>query len=421
MNLKQRLIRWAFGEPPVNDTTFTIGQPWNRSQFDDDPLSRDEHFAQALMAWKVNPIARRIVQLYTQYIIGTGLSLYSFDDSTLTFLKKCWNHPLNDFDSRVLDWSDELARAGNLFMLMSTDSSGMTYFRAVPATNIDRIETASNDIQQPKFFHRKPSEDVIDPEPFVAYDFFNDAKNEDGTYPVRMIQFTINRPIGGLWGEGDLSPMLKWLSRYSAWLEDRARLNRYRNSFMFVVKGFFQSEAERVARQHALNASPPTPGSILVAGEGEEWSVIAPQLGSADASLDGLGLKKMISVGAGIPLHFLSEPESATRTTAEASNGPTFRGFAQRQRGFLKMLESLLSIALHRRAMVDTSIDDEAAFSVTGPDVSPRDNLSMSQSAKYAMEAFYPLFEQELITSEELLRMVYRFSGEAGTSGTDGE
>ena len=50
-----------------------------------------------------------------------------------------------------------------------------------------------------------------------------------------MLHYAINRPVGAQWGESDLAPVLRWLSRYAAWLEDRARLNRFRNSFPYVV------------------------------------------------------------------------------------------------------------------------------------------------------------------------------------------
>ncbi len=69
--------------------------------------------------------------------------------------------------------------------------------------------------------------------------------------------------------------------------------------------------------------------------------MLNPELESGDAATDGLALKKMIAAGAGVPLHFLAEPESATRTTAEAAGGPTFRRFEQRQQFFLWMLGDL--------------------------------------------------------------------------------
>ena len=237
-----------------------------------------------------------------------------------------------------------------------------------------------------------------------------------------MLHYAIKRPVGTQWGESDLGPLLRWIARYANWLEDRARLNRYRNAFLYVVRGRYLSEADRVARQRALNAHPPTPGSILVADESESWEIIAPQLGAQDASLDGLALKKMIAVGAGVPLHFLAEPESATRTTAEASGGPTFRHYQQRQRFFLWIVQDVLQAALRRRAMVTRgTVAGNALIEVRGADISARDNLALSQAAQNAADSFHALHEQGLIDDHELLRLVYRFAGEAGPTEPKGD
>lgn len=394
------------------DATLELGTLWRQAEQERSPGDRETLQQQSLTAWQVNPLARRIVELTTQYVVGAGVSLHCAHDATTAFLQACWAHELNHMDTRILDWCDELTRSGNLFLLISTDAAGMSYFRAVPSTDIERIETAENDLDQLRFYHRKASHGDIDPAPYAAYDARRDQRSADGHFPPVLCHFTINRPVGALWGESDLAPLLRWVSRYASWLEDRARLNRYRNAFLYVVRGRFLSEADRLTRQRALNAHPPTPGSILVADEGEQWEIIAPQLAASDASLDGLALKKMIAAGAGVPLHFLAEPESSTRTTAEASGGPAFRRYQQRQRLFLWIVQSVLQAAVRRRAMVDERVDPGAVIEVRGADISARDNLSLSQAAKNTLESFLPLYEQGLITREELLRMVYRFAGE---------
>jgi hypothetical protein len=278
----------------------------------------------------------------------------------------------------------------------------------MPASNIDEIISKPNDLEQPISFNLKSDLSNLNPAPIPAYD----PNNDDTTKPV-ILQYAVNRPTGAQWGEPDLAPLLVWLSRYSNWLQDRARLNRYRNAFLFVVQAKFASEAQRKARQTALNANPPKPGSILVADDNESWKVINPRLDSSNAEKDGLALKKMISAGAGIPLHFLAEPESATRTTADAAGGPTFRRFEQRQQYFLWMIEDILRVVLSRRALVDGKIKKNVDLAVTGADISSRDNLSLSQAAYYMGEVLTNLRDRSLISNDEYLRIIYRFFGES--------
>lgn len=396
-----------------SDATFALGahslNAGGRERYDYD---RGQVLEQALQAWRTNPLARRIVELTSQYVVGGGIGLSSPHPRAHAFLRRWWEHALNQAEVRVFEWCDELTRSGEIFFLISTDAAGMSYLRAVPAQQITRIETSGNDIQQELAYVQMLNGGGMEEQRWQAYRAQEDAPREDGHFETVMAHYAVNRPVGAVRGESDLAPLLKWLSRYSAWLEDRARLNRYRTAFLYVVRARYASEAERIARQGALNANPPAPGSILVTDESETWDVINPKLEADDANTDGLALKKMIAVGAGLPLHFLAEPESSTRTTAEAAGGPTFRRFEQRQQFFLWMIADLAKIALRRRAQIDHSMPLSAGVKVRGADLSARDNAALAVAASTVINAFAQLYAHGLIDAGELLRVAYRFAGE---------
>jgi hypothetical protein len=391
---------------------------------------REDVLRQALEAWRVNPLARRIVSLTSQYVVGAGMSVSSQHPAAHDFLQAWWGHRLNRMAVRVAEWCDELTRSGNLIVLVSTDASGMSYVRALPASQVEDILTAGNDVEQPVTIVEKLQWGQAAPRAWPAYDEASDRLAADGTFPTVALHYAINRPVAAVWGESDLAPLLKWLSRYSAWLEDRARLNRFRQSFMYVVRGAFANKADRLARQAELNANPPNPGSILVTdAQTETWSVLHPQLDSFAAGEDGLALKKMISAGSGNPLHFLAEPESATRTTAESAGGPTFRHYEQRQNFFAWLIGDVARVVVNRRALVDPALrhtagaeGNEAAISPLGPfrpriavtcaDISARDNAALALAASQIAAAFSALRDRQAIDDAELLRMVYRFAGE---------
>lgn len=315
----------------------------------------------ALRLYLENPIARRIVALTTEHVIGRGVAIEADDPESQRFLLAFFEHPLNRLSARVGDWVDELTRSGNLFLRLSSDPSGMTFVRALPASLVRKINTAERDAENALSYEiRNPNPDGYgESEVIPASDRANPSLDD------AIFQIAINRPVGTVWGNSDLAPILKWIRRYSAWLEDRARLNRYRNSFLFIVKSRLSSESQRLARQKALNAAPPTPGSILVTTENEEWGVIAPHLESQEAGEDGLALKKMIAVGAGIPLHFLAEQESENKASAEAAGSAAYRGLAMRQQFFHDALSELLRHVLSRAALVNRRLDPSAKICVT--------------------------------------------------------
>ncbi len=366
------------------------------------PGDREDLLRQALEAWRVNPLARRIVELTSQYVVGGGIGVSCAHAETQRFLRAFWNERLNRMDMRVFELCDELTRSGELFLLLTTDAGGMSYLRAIPALQVTGVETAANDLEQEVRYTGR------DEQAWKAYD----EAGDDGQSPV-MLHYAVNRPVGALRGESDLAPLLRWLARYAAWLEDRARLNRYRFAFLYTVTLHGASLAERRRRQAELNLNPPAPGSLLVKDEGETWEVLSPRLEAAQAGEDGLALKKMISAGAGVPLHFLAEPESATRTTAESAGGPTFRRYEQRQEYFLWLLGDLLRVVVRRAALAGRRVDANAPVSVKGADVSARDNAALAVASSTVISAFGELRDRGLIDDAELLRLSYRFAGEA--------
>ena len=394
------------------DNTLLIGarsaydMPHDRAAFDREAVMSD-----CMDAWRFNPLARRIVELTSQYVVGGGMAPVCKHDETQAFLNRFWYHRFNHLPVRLIEMSDELVRSGNLFVLLSTDPGGMSYLRLVPSADISEIRSRANDIEQELSYCLK--RDMAGNEQiFSAYDACSDSVDVRGEFTTIMLHYAVNRPAGAQWGESDLGPVLKWFSRYSSWLEDRVRLNRFRNAFIYVVKAHFASESARQSRQTQLLTTPPSPGSVLVTDESEEWSVLSPKLEALDASTDGLAIKKIIAAGVGLPLHFLAEPESSTRTTAEAAGGPTFRRFEQRQRFMQWMLADLCQIVVARQGQINRAVLSPEEIQIQAADISSKDNATLAQAGREVAEFAADLLEKQLISKDEYLRLVYRFIDE---------
>ncbi len=322
----------------------------------------------SLRAWREDALARRIVSLMTQYSVGRGFLISADDLRAEKIIYEFWNHPLNRMAARLPEWSDELCRTGNLFIMLSSDISGMTYVRAIPAGQIEEIVSMENDIEQPLFFRLREaggSDHCRFPEEKVV----PGASLIDGDAGERMLHFTVNRPVGGQWGEPDLAPVLHWLGRYRTWLEDRVRLNHYRSCFLYHVRTGHSSEQMRKFRQDTLNAKPIPAGMIFVTGMDEEWSVIQPSLESSDANEDGFAIKKMIAAGVGIPVSFLAEPAGTSRAESGGMEDSACRNFRQRQQALMFIIETVLRHVLLRAARVRGNFDPDCGISVYGDDI----------------------------------------------------
>ena len=322
----------------------------------------------SLTAWREDPLARRIVSLTTQFSVGRGFRIAADDPQADRLLHEFWEHPLNHMDARLMEWSDELCRTGNLFIMFSTDISGMSFVRAVPAGQIEEIIPMENDIEQPKAFRLREVY-ASDPARIPEEKYVEPASLIDPSLGESMLHFTINRPVGGQWGEPDLAPILIWLKRYNNWLEDRVRLNHYRTSFVFTVKTSHCSEEIRAHRQAQLNLHPPSPGTILVVNADEQWEVIQPNLESDDANEDGFAVKKMIAAGAGIPVSFLAETSGNSKTESSGMEDSACRNFRQRQQTLMYITETVLRHVLVRASLVRYDLDTSTEIHVYGENI----------------------------------------------------
>jgi hypothetical protein len=387
------------------DNTILIGQPWNGLYRDRYAYERDTILEEAVRAWRLNPLARRLANLYKIYNVD-GITYNCEHVGTQKFLTEFWNNDLNQTDEMLEEISNEIFLTGNLFPLFSVDKSGMTYVRIFPTDQIEEIKTADNDLKQEIAYITKPVSMEAE-----AQIYKNPRGLPSATTPTFMQHYAINKLAGTCWGEGEIWPDLPWLGRYATWLEDRVRLNHFRSTFMYIVQGNFKSEAEKKKRQAEINSNPPRSGTVLVTDPSEQWGIMSANLDSFDASVDGMAIKKMIAVNHA-PMHYLAEPESSTRTTADAAGTPTFKAFENNQAIFKKIIHRILSIAVARRAEKDDSVDAKAEIKVNSADATERDNAGLALAAGQIVSAIGDMFDRELIDSAEYMRLTYRFMGE---------
>jgi 3-oxoacyl-[acyl-carrier-protein] synthase III len=116
-------------------------------------------------------------------------------------------------------------------------------------------------------------------------------------------------------------------------------------------------------------------------------------------------------------VHYIAEPESSTKTTAEAAGTPTFRGLEQTQPYFLDILTELAQIAVQHRKLFDRRVNPESKIEAVGPDITERGNSLLALAVSRIYPAFSELYDREGISADEFLRIVYRMAGETIVHG----
>lgn len=252
-----------------------------------------ELYTDALTAWRKNPMAWRIISTMVNYVVGSGISFTSPIGDMDDFIKRFWQHRKNRMDLRLAPMCEELVRSGDLFVLLFRNMlDGMSFIRFVTKDQIQKIETAENDWETELVYWEAPQPGEYEPRRWLSPDH-----PEAGMSDAVMMHYSVNRPMGALMGESDLTTIIPWLLRYSRMLEDRVRLHWAARAFLYLVT----VPSNKVEAKSTQYSSAPESGSIVVKDESEAWETITPSLRGADASHDMKAVRNMIDAGSGFP------------------------------------------------------------------------------------------------------------------------
>lgn len=383
---------------------------------DRDLAEMQQLYADALTAWRKNPIAKRIVEITTDYTIGDGIGISSGFKPLDKFIPAFWHHSKNHIDRRLESMSEELSRAGDLFpVLFRNQHDGMSYIRFLIKSQVSEITTAVNDWETELSITELPNN--LGSEPRTWYTINYPGIEEETAV---ALHYHINRPIGATLGESDLATMIPWLLRYSRMLEDRVRLHWAARSFLYTVT----VPTNQVQAKQNQYANPPESGSVIVKDSGETWDTITPNLRGADASHDMEAVRGMIDAGSGYPPHWRGESGSANLATATAMQAPAERHLKRRQRHFVYMLQDIVATAYNRQSNAQPlpTNDYKTLFKTAVPDVSRDDNLQLAQAAKELTGSLTNLIMETEPKSRTLLRtyleMTFKFMGEPQSAST---
>ena len=381
---------------------------------DYDPGRVQELYANALEAWRKNPLAWRIIAITTDYVVGDRLAVTSPFLRLNGFIARFWNHPKNRLDLRLESMCDELARSGDLFVLLFRNpDDGLSYLRFVTKDRILRIETAPTDWESEWAYFEQD-------ENGGERRWLSPLHPEAAEAAAILLHYSVNRPVGALLGEGDLTTLIPWLLRYSRMLEDRVRLHWALRAFLWMVT----VPAHKIREKQEQYRLSPESGAIVVKDESEQWQAITPTMHAADASHDLQAVRGMIDAGSGYPPHWRGEAGDANLATASAMQAPTERHLLRRQQYFVFVLEDILFHAYQRAVEIGraprlprgASLDYQRLFSAAVPDVSRTDNESLARAARDFAQGLASLQTQLPGRSQTLqrlmLKLFMKFCGE---------
>lgn len=288
-----------------------------------------------------NPIAKRIVKVITQFVLGKGVKLTVMravpkeqenannaptsqniaqmaqriasgqgiqqpDDWKVraqTVLDRHWaKNKLHLRGKKILR---ELVIFGEQFIRYFDAPWGLK-MRQIDPSVVWEVVTDVDDCENEFYLHCQYP---------TRYQWYVDLPVPTIKFIIRQVpsalyyHMKINDTAGEVRGRSELFAILGWLKRLKEYASDRVVRNKMAN--LFVLDVAVEGDAAAVQQVQQQFATPPTPGSFFIHNKAAELNGIAAEVGASETQGDWEMLLTIIAMGAGISQEYLGMGQGA--------------------------------------------------------------------------------------------------------------
>ncbi len=427
------------------------------------PVDQQQMLETAHHLYKGNPLAKRIVQIPAEYIIGEGINFTAENTDVQAVLNNHWFDTTNNWSVKQLERAQELGLTGEQCIpAFVAPQTGHVTLGHIDPQLIDRVVTDPvNGMKHYAVILKKnpispgnesPAFKVIDiANVSTGADAFGRfvglAENPDqaeewgmreflgstgelkvpsvGFNPLRVrwvgscFFFTINNPMSANRGWSDLFAEADWIDAHDQFLfaQVEKAINAGKWVMDVLLKGMNETDQRRwlAKRRRTLN-----PGTWLTRNEQVEYKIISPDLKLEDAMTLGVGIKNHVVAGTGLPPFWFAE-SMGSRATAPEMTEPTFKHLRARQRVFAHAMNRIFRYSIDmailsgylkqdRRQKVGGSANtNSTSFYLRMPDLSAKDQRALANAVKSISSALKDAVDARFVEQTEAKSLFDRY------------
>lgn len=437
-------------------------------------------YASALdVVWNVyqsNPIARRLLQIRRDYILGRGVQPRADDEDLQEIIDAFWVG--NKLDRRSKEFTFQLFLFGvQCFPVFVRESDGRVKLGYIDPSEIEDVvsdpensmEMQAVVVQAQETLGERPwletqskrvyriIQQGADSSHAVSIDEGGHLETEDRSqymgkwlmasqailedWEVHMLKtFGLKEYSGSCFyekvnavsnqprGYSDLLSLTDWLDQHDTTLFDLADREGMAGYFSWDVKMDGADKTAIDARVAEIIRRPPKKGSVNVHNEKETWMFNYPDLKSAGSIETASALLNMILGGGGVPRHWYGSGDETNRATAQAQGGPTWRSLEHDQDLvqdlFIWMLEFARDQAelagawspseIDMDTLGDVEVIDPYFVDIIMPEMVARDLAIATGALSAVMAAIMTMLDLKLITRVKATEVLAKVVAELG-------
>lgn len=344
-------------EPPSGDiATFGYRRVTTNTLRDFTKLSHDQLIDIVWTVYQSNPMAKRVLQIIRDFVLGRGVQVQTDDDSLKEIVDDFWQRLGFDrlLKKMVLQkhlWGEQC------FPAFVRESDGAVRLGYIDPGAIEAVIPHPHNAMEPWAVVLK--KDVAATQAKIYRIIRKDEGHADGDMMVQSSEpdklllasqtnlepwelaflsgkelteytgdcfyFSINNVSNQPRGFSTLLQVIDFLDAFDETLFALAEREQFAGYFSWDVTLAGASGDEVSERAGKIRRNPPKRGSVNVHNDAELWDMQKPDLKQAGSVETLTALENHILGGLGIPRHWYAHGDGTNRATAQEQGGPTFR------------------------------------------------------------------------------------------------
>ena len=407
--------------------------------------------------YKGNPIAKRIIEITPEYVVGEGVGIVAEDEAVKEVLDAHWTNQVNRWSIGAFERIRELGLVGELCIPVSVNKeNGHVELGNIDPGLIDAIMSEKDNAMQQEavILKKMQGEDerraykIISlahvpldskasgrlvglPETeeqkaefgfeFMKGDTFiphGTSVKDTAKWVGSCFFFTVNNPISAERGWSDLLQNMDWIDAHDQFLFSQVEKGIESAKYVWDVelRGMNDQQiAEWLGKQAPLK-----PGVRHAHNENVSMDAKAPNLHLEDATTLAGALKNHILAGSGLPPIWFAE-SLTSRASAPEMTEPTFKHLKMRQKYAAYIITFILRFVIDSAILARRLVQDKrrsqrtqagiesTAFYIELPDISAKDQRLLATALMNIAGALGSAVESGFLSKERAQRVFDRY------------
>jgi hypothetical protein len=349
----------------------TGGKGQRMTKRDLTPLQQDRVLEIAWYLWEQNPLARRLIGLMTDLVVGEGVTVHAKDPKLQEQIDLTWHHRVNQLAARHRPFYSALSLNGELILpAVRNPITGRAIIGYIDPYQVQEVIPDPENVLIPDIIRLKPSAGEVVGKSLKVIRENPESELLEG----EVFFFPINNLPNSSRGRSDFLPLADWLDVYDQYLfAEVERVNLLSNWVWDLnIKGATKEQIRERLREFPA----PKPGAIFGHNENETLEARTPSLQAADRSEVSQVLRTHIAGAMGFPTTYLGDSGGSTRSTIEGQNDVMMKTPVSRQKEYQAFLKNIVLYSIQGAVTANPVLFrglEIDAFQVEMPEIAAKD------------------------------------------------